>query len=57
MNKIDRKTYMLIAVAALGYFVDIYDLIVFNVVKNESLKDLGFSGEALKNNEIYLFNF
>jgi hypothetical protein len=27
---------MLVAVAALGYFVDIYDLIVFNVVKDES---------------------
>lgn len=51
-----RKIYTLIAVAALGYFVDIYDLIVFNVVKNESLKALGFSGAELKNNEIYLFN-
>ncbi len=47
---------LLIIVAALGYFVDIYDLIVFNVVKNESLQALGFSGEALKTNEIYLFN-
>lgn len=43
-------------VAALGYFVDIYDLIVFNVVKNESLKALGFSGDLLQSNEIYLFN-
>jgi MFS family permease len=47
---------LLIIVAALGYFVDIYDLIVFNVVKNESLQALGFAGEALKTNEIYLFN-
>jgi MFS family permease len=52
----NTKVYSLIAVAALGYFVDIYDLIVFNVVKNESLKALGFSGEELKNSEIYLFN-
>jgi MFS family permease len=51
-----NKVYLLIMVAALGYFVDIYDLIVFNVVKNESLMALGFSGEALKHNEIYLFN-
>lgn len=50
------KIYTLIVVASLGYFVDIYDLIVFNVVKNESLTALGFSGEALKNSEIYLFN-
>jgi MFS family permease len=52
----NKKLYSLIAVAALGYFVDIYDLIVFNVVKNESLKAIGISGEALKNSEIYLFN-
>ena len=51
-----KNVYMLIAVAALGYFVDIYDLIVFNVVKNESLMALGFSGQDLLNNEIYLFN-
>src|SRR6187431_701556 len=52
----NKKVYSLIIVAALGYFVDIYDLIVFNVVKNESLMALGFSGDALKSNEIYLFN-
>lgn len=52
----NTKLYRLIAIAALGYFVDIYDLIVFNVVKNESLMALGFSGDALKNSEIYLFN-
>ncbi|MCU0423221.1 MAG: MFS transporter [Bacteroidia bacterium] len=52
----DKKIYSLIVVAALGYFVDIYDLIVFNVVKNESLQALGFTGEALKTNEIFLFN-
>lgn len=57
MNNADnRKLYSLIAVAALGYFVDIYDLIVFNVVKNDSLKAIGFAGDSLKNAEIYLFN-
>lgn len=56
MQDSSRKVSLLIIVAALGYFVDIYDLIVFNVVKNESLKALGFSGDALKQNEIFLFN-
>jgi MFS transporter, putative metabolite:H+ symporter len=51
-----KRVALLIIVAALGYFVDIYDLIVFNVVKNESLQALGFSGEALKEKEIFLFN-
>lgn len=36
-------------VAALGYFVDIYDLILFTVVRVQSLKDLGLSGNALSN--------
>jgi len=52
----NKKVTLLVVVAALGYFVDIYDLIVFNVVKAESLKYLGFTGEALKKYEIYLFN-
>lgn len=55
-NLLTDKTNRLIAIAALGYFVDIYDLIVFNVVKNESLQALGYFGEELKSNEIFLFN-
>lgn len=55
MNQ-NKNVNLLIVVAALGYFVDIYDLIVFNVVKNQSLQALGFVGEALKTNEIFLFN-
>ncbi len=34
-------------VAALGYFVDIYDLILFTVVRTQSLQDLGITGKAL----------
>lgn len=45
-------------VAALGYFVDIYDLILFQVVKEASLIDLGISDEILrKNYKIELFNW
>jgi putative MFS transporter len=32
---------IIVVVAALGYFVDIYDLILFGIVKNQSLRDLG----------------
>jgi MFS family permease len=32
-----KKVALLITVAALGYFVDIYDLVLFGVVKAESL--------------------
>ncbi len=37
-----------VLVAALGYFVDIYDLLVFNIVRVESLKDLGLSDALVK---------
>jgi MFS family permease len=34
---------LVVIVAALGYFVDIYDLIIFGIVKNPSLTDLGLT--------------
>jgi MFS transporter, putative metabolite:H+ symporter len=37
-----------VLVAALGYFVDIYDLLLFNIVRVESLKDLGLSDALIK---------
>ena len=51
-------TYFIIVVAALGYFVDIYDLILFNVVKKESLEAImqGATPEVLKSTGIFLFN-
>ncbi len=36
-----RRVGLVVLVAALGYFVDIYDLILFAVVRVASLKDLG----------------
>ncbi len=53
---LQHKNFWLVTIAALGYFVDIYDLIVFNVVKNASLVDLGATGETIKSHEILLFN-
>jgi MFS family permease len=48
---------LLIVVASLGYFVDIYDLILFNVVKKESLLAIGVAENELKDWEIFLFNW
>lgn len=48
---------MLVVIAALGYFVDIYDLVLFNVVKKESLEYLGLSGDLLHQYDISLFNW
>lgn len=37
-----------VLVAALGYFVDIYDLLLFNIVRVPSLRSLGLSAEEVK---------
>jgi len=37
---------IVVIVASLGYFVDIYDLILFGIVKNPSLMDMGITDKA-----------
>lgn len=53
---LNQKTNIAVLVAALGYFVDVYDLVLFSIVRVESLKSLGISGEALLSNGVYLLN-
>ena len=55
-NQLTSKQKLLIAVAALGYFVDVYDLILFSVVRNPSLKSLGLSGAELLDQGLNLMN-
>jgi MFS family permease len=45
-----------VIVAALGYFVDIYDLVLFSIVRVPSLKALGLSGQGLIDNGVFLLN-
>ncbi|MFI5236956.1 MAG: MFS transporter [Ignavibacteriales bacterium] len=45
-----------VIVSSLGYFVDIYDLILFGIVRVASLKDLGISGEGLITTGVFLLN-
>lgn len=49
-------TQIAILVAALGYFVDVYDLVLFSVVRSQSLQALGYTGEELLNNGVILLN-
>lgn len=46
---LDRKALvnLTVAVAALGYFVDTFDIIIFSVVRVQSLTDLGVAPEDL----------
>jgi hypothetical protein len=37
-----------VIVAALGYFVDIYDLLLFSIVRKASLESIGYSGADLE---------
>lgn len=52
----DRRVFFTILVAALGYFVDVYDLIIFSVVRVESLQSLGLSGDDLTQKGVLLLN-
>ncbi|WP_442587998.1 MFS transporter [Pedobacter sp. AW31-3R] len=45
-----------ILVASLGYFVDIYDLLLFSIVRIPSLKSLGLTGTQLTDTGIMLLN-
>ena len=49
-NRITNSTGLIslpVIVAALGYFVDIYDLLLFGIVRVPSLKDLGLTPEQI----------
>lgn len=46
-----------IIVAALGYFVDVFDLILFSILRVTSLTDLGVKGDDLVTVGTYLLNW
>ena len=45
-----------VIVGALGYFVDVYDLILFSILRIPSLKSMGFTGDAVVDNGVMLLN-
>lgn len=45
-----------VLVAALGYFVDMYDLVLYGIVRIPSLKSLGISGNDLVDKGVFLLN-
>lgn len=49
-HSISKRSLMSAAViiAALGYFVDIYDLLLFSIVRVESLRSIGYAGRELE---------
>lgn len=51
-----RSVWLLVAVASLGYFVDIYDLIIFSIVRIESFRDIGIPEESMRLDGAYVLN-
>ncbi len=51
-----RNAALAVLLAALGYFVDIYDLILFSIVRVASLKGLGVPDELLLTKGLLLIN-
>lgn len=51
-----REVFFAVLVAALGYFVDVYDLVLFSIVRIASLKDLGVGQEELLTTGVFLLN-
>lgn len=54
--KLGQLLQMPVIVAALGYFVDIYDLLLFSIIRIESLRSLGVSEANLLNDGVYLLS-
>ncbi len=51
-----RRAFLAILVATLGYFVDVYDLILFSVLRQNSLSDLGYGPKEIEDYGILLLN-
>lgn len=51
-----KTTLMAVLVAALGYFVDVFDLLLFSVVRINSLKSLGVADSEMLSVSVMLIN-
>ena len=45
-----------VIVGALGYFVDVYDLLLFSIIRVPSLKSLGLNPDQIKNDGLHIIN-
>ncbi|HEY2583905.1 MAG TPA: MFS transporter [Mucilaginibacter sp.] len=55
-SKITRNAVLLVLVATLGYFVDIYDLMIFSIVRVKSLHDIGIADADIRLKGVYVIN-
>ncbi len=55
-QKISRNVIFLVLVAALGYFVDIYDLLIFSILRKESLTAIGVPADQILDKGLFIQN-
>ena len=56
IQKSTKSVVFLVIVASLGYFVDIYDLLIFLIVRKQSLHDIGVSDVELRTKGEFIVN-
>ena len=52
----NRNVIFIVIVASLGYFVDIYDLVIFSIVRIQSFRDIGISESEMRTGGEYVLN-
>ena len=55
-KKSKSNVWLLVMVASLGYFVDIYDLIIFSIVRVKSFQEIGVPEELMRSKGEYVLN-
>ncbi len=53
---VKKNVVFLVLVASLGYFVDIYDLVIFSIVRVKSLQDIGVPADRIQLEGVYVIN-
>lgn len=52
----EKNVAIIVLVASLGYFVDIYDLVIFSIVRIPSFEDIGISKDLMRTGGEYVLN-
>lgn len=55
-SRTNRNVIFIVIVASLGYFVDIYDLVIFSIVRVQSFHDIGIPEAAMRRGGEYVLN-
>src|ERR1700752_2010217 len=56
MNQKRSFLSLAVVVAALGYFVDIYDLLLFSIIRIPSLKSFGLNDDQIAKSGLFIIN-